>query len=173
MPPATPGSWILQETDFAKIEAYLRAARQQTEEYEIGVYGPYRVIEAMHKREACKGFWQCVGWSYGAKSPALTVYQAQWGKTAAGVAVDINECPDMGAAGIWTYKEVDDMTGEEIYTKLNEYLAEQPLPDWAKEEFQEAVDRGITDGTNPMQLIPRYQAAIMAKRAARIGEDGR
>ena len=39
------------------------------------------------------------------------------------------------------------------------------LPDWAKKEMEEAKAMGITDGTNPMQLIPRYQAAIMAKRA--------
>ena len=63
-------------------------------------------------------------------------------------------------------KEADDMTGEEIYTKLNEYLTEQEAPDWAQDELQEAIDMGITDGTRPMQLIPRYQAAIMAKRAA-------
>ena len=35
----------------------------------------------------------------------------------------------------------------------------------AKEELEEAVKLGITDGKEPMQLIPRYQAAIMAKRA--------
>jgi hypothetical protein len=40
------------------------------------------------------------------------------------------------------------------------------VPEWAKTELQEAIDLGITDGTRPMQLIPRYQAAIMAKRAA-------
>ena len=61
----------------------------------------------------------------------------------------------------------DDMTGEEIYEKLNEYLSELPCPDWAKDELQEAIDMGITDGTRPMQMIPRYQAAIMAKRAAK------
>lgn len=66
----------------------------------------------------------------------------------------------------WTLvKEDDDMTGEQIYKALNEYLAGQPVPGWAKAELQEAVDAGITDGSNPMQLIPRYQAAIMAKRA--------
>lgn len=57
------------------------------------------------------------------------------------------------------------MTGEEIYNALQGYLAQQPTPDWAKAELQEAVNMGITDGKNPMQLIPRYQAAIMAKRA--------
>jgi len=60
---------------------------------------------------------------------------------------------------------ISEMTGEEIYTKLNEYLREQPCPDWAADELQEAVDAGITDGTRPMELVPRYQAAIMAKRA--------
>ncbi len=29
------------------------------------------------------------------------------------------------------------MTGEEIYTKLNEYLRDQPCPDWARAELQE------------------------------------
>lgn len=61
--------------------------------------------------------------------------------------------------------EDNDMTGEEIYNKLNEYLVDLSAPDWAKKELQEAVDMGITDGTRPMQLIPRYQAAIMCKRA--------
>lgn len=60
--------------------------------------------------------------------------------------------------------EEDNMSGEEIYNKLQEYLGKQPLPSWAKAELDEAVALGVTDGKNPMQLIPRYQAAIMAKR---------
>lgn len=60
--------------------------------------------------------------------------------------------------------EEDNMSGEEIYNKLQEYLSKQPLPSWAKAELDEAVALGVTDGKNPMQLIPRYQAAIMAKR---------
>lgn len=64
--------------------------------------------------------------------------------------------------------EDEDMTGEEIYEKLNEYLKTLPAPDWAKEELQEAIDAGITDGTRPMQMIPRYQAAIMALRASKL-----
>ena len=59
------------------------------------------------------------------------------------------------------------MSGEEIYNKLQEYLGKQPLPSWAKAELEEAKALGITDGKNPMQLIPRYQAAIMAKRAVK------
>ena len=62
------------------------------------------------------------------------------------------------------------MTGEEIYNKLNDYLRDKPAPAWAQAELAEAVALGITDGKNPMQLIPRYQAAIMAKRAAKAGK---
>ena len=60
----------------------------------------------------------------------------------------------------------DAMTGKEIYEALNAYLKTQPAPNWAKAELAEAVALGITDGKEPMALIPRYQAAIMAKRAA-------
>lgn len=64
------------------------------------------------------------------------------------------------------YNEEDDnMTGEEIYKKLNEYLLTQELPEWATDEFEQAKAMGITDGSAPMCMIPRYQAAIMAKRA--------
>jgi len=57
------------------------------------------------------------------------------------------------------------MTGEEIYKALSEYLATQEAPDWAADELAEAVELGLTDGTEPMALIPRYQAAILTKRA--------
>lgn len=63
-------------------------------------------------------------------------------------------------------EEDDYMTGEEIYKALNDYLRNMSAPDWAQKELAEAKALGITDGTRPMELIPRYQAAIMAKRAA-------
>ncbi len=59
------------------------------------------------------------------------------------------------------------MDGEEIYRKLNDYLGTQPVPDWAKAELAEAVKLGITDGECPCELVPRYQAAVMALRAVR------
>ena len=63
--------------------------------------------------------------------------------------------------------EEETMTGKEIYEALQGYLKEQAVPDWAGEELEEAVKLGITDGSNPCQLVPRYQAAIMAKRAVK------
>lgn len=61
--------------------------------------------------------------------------------------------------------EEEHMTGKEIYDALNQYLSQQTVPDWAREELEEAVRLGITDGKDPAALIPRYQAAIMALRA--------
>jgi hypothetical protein len=61
-------------------------------------------------------------------------------------------------------KDEEEMTGEEIYKKLTEYLATLPCPEWAEEEYQKAIEDGITDGTYPMQFTPRYQAAIMDSR---------
>lgn len=63
------------------------------------------------------------------------------------------------------------MTDAKFAELMENYLkaqAELPLPKWAEQELQEAKDAGITDGTRPMQLIPRYQAAIMALRAAKF-----
>ncbi len=67
------------------------------------------------------------------------------------------------------FKEfLDRLSGEDIVNKLNLQLASQPAPDWAQGELQEAMDLGITDGTQPMRYVPRFEAAIMAKRAAKI-----
>ena len=65
-----------------------------------------------------------------------------------------------------TYDKEDTMTGKEIYDALQDYLKTQTVPAGSQAEFQEAVKLGVTDGTNPCQLMPRWQAALMAKRAA-------
>lgn len=63
-------------------------------------------------------------------------------------------------------KKEDIMTGKEIYDALQAYLQTQKVPAGVQAEYQEAVRSGITDGSNPCQILPRWQAAIMAKRAA-------
>lgn len=59
----------------------------------------------------------------------------------------------------------DTMTDREIYEAVQRHAKTLPVPEWAKAELQKAIDMGITDGSEPMALIPRYQAAIMAARA--------
>jgi len=90
-----------QTVDLDAIEAYLRAARAQTGNYEVGVYGSYRVIEAMAQRGACRGFWQCYAWSYKQTSTHRTAYQYRNGQTVAGISVDLDEAYD--GAGLWSY----------------------------------------------------------------------
>jgi len=63
-----------------------------------------------------------------------------------------------------------EISGEEIYNRLQAYCLAQPLPAWAEKEYAEAVARGLTDGENPMLFAPRYQAAILALRALRAAE---
>ena len=125
--------------DMPAIEAYFRAARAETENYEVGVYGPYRVIEYLARRRVCRGYWQCVGWSGGQLSAYRNVYQAQWGKVVAGIPVDIDDCPDMARAGLWDYalEEVSEVR----YNQLSE------VPDWAKGTVETLVDRGFLAGS--------------------------
>ena len=165
-------------TDYEAIAAYLRAARAQTGLYDVGVYGSYSVIEAMHAAGVCKGYWQCLAWSQGQKSAYLTVYQGDYGKTVGGIAVDINDCPDMDAAGIWDYsagkveeptvKDISLLSDEECYeilVKAQRHAAKLPVPSWAREKFESSRQHGITDGTRPAALVTRCEAAIMADRA--------
>lgn len=67
-------------------------------------------------------------------------------------------------------EQEETMTGKEIYDKLTEYTKTLEVPAWAREELEEARAAGITDGTSPMQLIPRYQAALMAYRAYKLAQ---
>ena len=88
----------------------------------------------------------------------MAVYSKKFNQIAQSIAIAI-------AKEFNLKKEADTMTGEQIYKELNAYLKTLPVPEWAKAELEEAVSAGITDGSNPMELIPRYQAAIMALRA--------
>lgn len=69
-------------------------------------------------------------------------------------------------------KLIDKMTPEQAYkirAKADEHAMALPLPtSWdAAGELGEAKALGITDGSNPMIATPRYQTAIMVKRAVK------
>lgn len=67
-------------------------------------------------------------------------------------------------------EQEETMTGKEIYDKLTEHTKTLEVPAWAREELEEARAAGITDDSSPMQLIPRYQAALMAYRAYKLAQ---
>ena len=167
--------------DYDAIEQYMRAAAQAIAPYHLGVYGHYGVCEAMYVRGVTSNLWQCCAWSKQI-SPHAILYQRQGSSGAEskaiaakiGCAVDMDTCGSLEQARIWIpgqrLAEEDDtsappMSDREIYEAVQRYATSRPLPTWAADELGETQEMGITDGTDPMRLIPRYQAAIMAKRA--------
>lgn len=158
--------------DMSALRAYLAAARDQTGPYEVGVYGSYRVIEAM-KTSVAKGFWQCVAWSGGNISDAMTVYQAQWqGAEEAkalgaklGFAVDIDECPDMDKAGMWSYR---------LPEPVQEPEPEQ-IDDWSGHHASAAIRWGMDTGlivgypdgsVRPDEPVPLWRLLTILQRFA-------
>lgn len=85
-------------------------------------------------------------------------------------------CPDYaGYAKKLTEMEDENMSGEEIYAKLMEYLLSQKPPAWVEQqgEYAEAIRQGITDGSDPTRLTTRYETAIMVKRGVEIAKGER
>lgn len=101
-------------------------------------------------------------WTAAKACPGDALYQMH-----GGIAAAVNDLLEEAQAA--TRKEdKSDMERKAIKAIVEEVLAEResmPVPAWAESEFQAAIAAGITDGTAPMGLIPRYQAAIMAFRA--------
>ena len=62
--------------------------------------------------------------------------------------------------------QMTDKQAYELLEKAQQHAATLSMPDWAQAELQEAIGRGITDGSRPMGLAMRYETAIMTKRAA-------
>lgn len=161
-----------QPAEFGTVAAYLKAARQQVGEYKIGVYGSYKVIEAMHQRFGdSMAYWQCVAWSYGKISAHHNVYQAEWNVRVpeANHTVDINTCPDMDAAGLWSYEEDEEMSYEKFKEHMKRYEAERaakPEPAWSADEgaWGKASAKGIMDGTRPEDPVKRVELAAVVDR---------
>ena len=66
--------------------------------------------------------------------------------------------------------EDNNMTDEKFAELMERYYtnrAKKGCPDWAKEEFEEAKEMGITDGSAPMRPATRLETALMTKRAVK------
>lgn len=76
--------------------------------------------------------------------------------------------------GMNTDEFIESLTDKQsiaLFNKINAALCKRPLPkNWeAEKELQEAVDMGITDGSNPMGLALRLDTQVMTKRAVSKG----
>lgn len=144
------------------IEQYLLGAGSILgDDYHVGLYAEYSVIEEMGKRGACKHFWQTYAWSQGKLSKLANVYQFRNGQQMAGITVDMNN--SFGNEGFWNLR--------------NAKLAIPPItkfPDvpgghWAEQAIYKANKAGIMvgnpDGTFGLgKALTREEAAsIVAK----------
>lgn len=127
-----------QTKEYDVVEQYLRGVKQFLGPYKMGVYGSYYVVEAMRQRGVTQYLWQCVAWSYRMVTPHYSVYQHTAGESVAGVAVDINDCPNMEAAGMWSYREDGD--NMERYNRIKD------MPEWAQADIKALCDAKVLRG---------------------------
>lgn len=63
--------------------------------------------------------------------------------------------------------EVEEVTQEEFNKKMDVWLSQQAaktVSDWATNDWEKAVERGITDGTSPQSFATREQVISMIMR---------
>ena len=93
--------------------------------------------------------------------------------------IDLSKSSEFGpqaraAAPVAEVTDVEDIAAQDKARK--EYLMTQKvdpdyLPEWAKAEWEEAKELGITDGTRPSAPATRVEMAIMALRAKKAEEE--
>ena len=68
------------------------------------------------------------------------------------------------------YKEVETVTQEQFDKMMEDWMGRQaakaPEAQWQKEGLKRVVAAGVTDGSRPMALCTRLEAALMAQNAA-------
>ena len=71
----------------------------------------------------------------------------------------------------WTApEEVEEMTQKEFNQMMDNYLAERnkaAVSDWAKEDWDKATEKGLTDGTMPQAFATREQVIAMINRSVK------
>lgn len=110
-----------QPGDMPTIAAYMDAAEAQLQDYALGVYGSYAVIDYFAKR-GVKYLWQTYAWSGGKVHPRAQLYQYHNGVNIGGVDTDLNKCfADPGwwrIGGVLTPKEYEEAKEEKAVPLL-------------------------------------------------------
>ncbi|WP_010632776.1 peptidoglycan-binding protein [Sporolactobacillus vineae] len=81
------------------VKQFFKGVSDTLKEYKIGVYGSYRVVEALSETSYTDFYFQTYAWSNGKVSRHADLHQYKNGQTITGVTVDYNEIK--GNAGEW------------------------------------------------------------------------
>lgn len=157
--------------DYPAITAYLAAAQRAIRPYRVGVYGPQGVVDAMHVRVPGVAAWQCVAWSRGWSEVADVRQYAGQDDPAAkamaakiGVAVDLCDCSDMQAAGLWLadYKHYEEDDGGVI---IDPQPQPKPAPQpWYAEAMAWAAESKLINDGRPRDNLTRAEMATILQR---------
>lgn len=79
-----------QPSDMNAIETYFREVRDRLDDYKIGAYGSFAVIERLHRKRLADFYWQTYAWSHGKLAGGAHLYQYRNNSWLAGIAVDLN-----------------------------------------------------------------------------------
>lgn len=69
------------------------------------------------------------------------------------------------------YEEVNEVTQEQFDKMMEDWMRRQaakaPTAQWQRDGLKRAVAEGVTDGSRPMALCTRLEAAMMAHNAGK------
>lgn len=102
-------------SDLDSILDYFTGVREGIDQnYNVGVYGPYSVIQKLHENKATQFYWQTYAWSKGKIADFINIYQHQNDVKVANIQVDLNHF--INDAGSWT-KPVTEKTATSTLEK--------------------------------------------------------
>ena len=146
------------QNDLIACEQYLNAAAAALGKYRAGAYGGERLITFLADRGLPIALWQCVAWTNQFNDAAAVIQYAWQGAADAkamaakiGVAVDLDSCEDMRAAGLW--------------------MPKAEAEPWYADTMRWAAKEGICDGTRPMDYATRAEVAQMLRNYNRRFEE--
>lgn len=137
--------------DLQTAEKYLIAAQTALGgKYVAGMYGPQKLMAFLSERNICRHLWQCVAWSsFFHDSVSVRQYEWQGGANAKALAskvgfdVDLDDCADMAAAGLW--------------------MPEASKP-WYADAMAWAKSQGIINDGRPNDPVTRAELATVLYR---------
>ena len=135
--------------DYDAIEYYFRAASGAVAPYRCGIYGPFDIVEEMHRRIPQLLIWQCVAWSSGRISEHLSVYQRLWSGAEAckalqakvGFPVDLNDAKTL--EGLWR--------------------PQAPSTPWYEDTVAWALKEGVVTEARPTDAATRAEVMQMIR----------